>query len=237
MNPLDGRGPDLSRSRTNPYEPTYNPADDVAAHRRQSLGGQARVPGVEPMTPESERLAEHPVELHRIHGSEPGERLAQLLPVSGLRQRRLDELIQQRRGGEKLRRQQLPRERPARDLDLVGQVGRPADDTVGHRRVRPRPLAQIGEVDGAGDPGGRFVVLHRRPLPEALAGREAGEQQLEVVPAEHAVESRNVEPAQWPLAQLVGFQPLDHVVGEGVHLLGSLCGRPLFAREWVAERR
>ena len=64
------------------------------------------------MAPEAEGLAEQPVELHGVHGSEPGERLAELLPVGGLGQRRVDELEQQRRCGDELRRQQV--DRPAR---------------------------------------------------------------------------------------------------------------------------
>ena len=181
--PPNGRG--RARTRTSRRRPRWAPscASPRAARWRSSCamrrGGEC--PGRASRGPSS-RAPTGSTSASRASASPSSCRCPDCASVD------VDELVQQRGCGEELRRQGHPRERPSRDLEVVERVVRPADDRASPRRVRPRPLTQIGEVDSAGDPGGRLGVLHGRPLPEALAGRVARQQQLEVVAAEHAVE-------------------------------------------------
>jgi hypothetical protein len=83
----------------------------------------------------------------------------------------------------------------------------------------------VPQVGAGRDARRRLVALDEGALPEPAGHRVGGEEELEVVAAEHPIQAGDVEPPQGSLPQLVAFQLADHVAGELMELgedLGEL---------------
>ena len=200
--------------------PDVEPVGPQRAQRGQSLRGQARVPCVEPVVAESERLAYQPVQFVGGHAGQTVQGLTQLGAIGTGEQRRIEQLIEERRfvpelGGQRHPDRDLGADRTAVRTPCAHErtgAGQPA--AVGPGRVSDQTAAERPEVLLHRHVADRLVLHDQRAAHDPLHTGELGQEQLQIVAPEHAVESGDVEPPQRTLPKLVADQLLDDVLSE-----------------------